>query len=69
VSLQTGQIVRFLQDSRFSEWRKGTTATIERVIATPPCNLRTLVVVVFDDGRRAWAVDSDFEVFDQLALF
>lgn len=68
-NLDTPRVVRFTSTSRLGDWQKGNLAFVDKVLALPPFNQRTIYVLRLPDGRKVWATDQDVEAHDQLALF
>jgi hypothetical protein len=70
--LTIGTRVRFVADSRNGDWRKGQFATIDRVLALPPQNQRSLYILSFKEllgVRRVWATDQDIVPDEQMTIF
>lgn len=61
--------VRFLADSRNSDWRKNDLGTVEKVLAKPPQSQNTIMIVRLEDGNRVWATDRDVVEDGQMTIF
>jgi hypothetical protein len=66
---ESGSVVRFLQNSRHEDWKKGDLGYIDRQLALPPQNQFSLFVVrLKHSGKSVWATNEDIEEFNQLTL-
>lgn len=61
--------IRFTENSRHGDWKKGQIANIVRTLAVPPQNQYTLYVISLENGSQVWATDRDVEPFEQMTIY
>jgi hypothetical protein len=69
--LQSGQVIRFNQNSRFGEWKKGDIGEIDRLLVGKPENQSNIYVVKRDSNPALiWVIDTEFSLYwRQMTLF
>jgi hypothetical protein len=61
--------IRFTENSRHGDWKKGEVANVVQTLAMPPKNQYAIYVISLENGSQVWATDRDVEPFEQMTIF